>query len=155
MCFHPIRSSNAAAETDLPPVNHSLHLFRSDPGRILADRRPVFWESPHPEKKTVSRCDNVGKDSTKLVKTCGFPAGRGFYSFRFQLNTTQRREQWLTCLHNPCVLPTHSAHLLERPGGRNWPAVLNRFPPNCIHPAVQQNSGVAVIGNHSDPLGRF
>ena len=93
MGFHLIRSANAAAGTDQPPVNHSLHLFRSDPGSILADGRPVVWESVHPEKKRVSRCDNVGKDSTKLVKTCGFPAGRGTYSFRFQLDTTQRREQ--------------------------------------------------------------
>ena len=147
------RTRDAIAETmrerPVPQMDNDGLCFLTSHGR------PVFWESVHPEKKTVSRCDNVGKESTKLVKNCGFPAGSGFCTLRFQLNTTQRREQWLTCLDNPRMLPTHPAHLLECPGGRNRPAVLNRFPPNCIHPAVQQNSGVAVIGNHSDPLGRF
>jgi integrase len=49
---------------------------------LTSHGRPVFWESVNGEKRTVSRCDNVGKEFTKLVKDCGIRRARGLYSLR-------------------------------------------------------------------------
>ncbi|MCP4782489.1 MAG: tyrosine-type recombinase/integrase [Fuerstiella sp.] len=54
---------------------------------LTSHGRPVYWESTS-ESGTVSRCDNVGKGFSKLVRACGLQRqGRGFYSLRRTFET--------------------------------------------------------------------
>ena len=49
--------------------------------------RPLVWESVHPVKGTLSRCDNLGKEFTRLVRACEMRKGRGFYCLRRTFET--------------------------------------------------------------------
>jgi integrase len=54
---------------------------------LTSHGRPVFWESLNEANRSMSRCDNVGKAFTKVVKDCGIRTGRGFYSLRRTFET--------------------------------------------------------------------
>ena len=54
---------------------------------LTSHGRPIVWEAMHPERNTLSRCDNVCKGFNKLVKSSGLRTGRGFYSLRRTFET--------------------------------------------------------------------
>ena len=54
---------------------------------LTSHGRPIYWEAKS-NAGTVSRCDNVGKGFSKLVRTCKLQRqGRGFYSLRRTFET--------------------------------------------------------------------
>ncbi|MEO1979678.1 MAG: tyrosine-type recombinase/integrase [Fuerstiella sp.] len=59
---------------------------------LTSHGRPVFWEYTR-DAGTVSRCDNVGKEFTKLVKAAKIRRGRGFYSLRRTFETVGGNSQ--------------------------------------------------------------
>ncbi|MDG2284981.1 MAG: tyrosine-type recombinase/integrase, partial [Alphaproteobacteria bacterium] len=59
---------------------------------LTSHGRPVFWEYIR-DDGTASRCDNVGKEFTKLVKAAKIRRGRGFYSLRRTFETVGGNSQ--------------------------------------------------------------